>query len=607
MTSYAQVQVGLERLPQGPWIYARLMDERGSHGAEDGSIVEVIDGAGRFCGHGLYNSSSDIRVRMLSRGRRSDLDRPREFLRRRIAAALRLRRRTLRLEEVTDAFRVVHAEGDDLSGLIVDKLGDALVCQYHSLGFWGLQEDVEAILRELLPATSCSTGSPGRPAAARARPGSGPVGGRQADPRYVQEHGVRFLVHPGASHKTGWFCDQRDNRRHLAALARGRHVMDLCCHAGGFSIPAALAGARSVTAADLDEEPLGRAERAAAENAADVTFHHADAFDVLRATVDSKRRPGLLILDPHKLAKGKRDLEAAKVKYRDLNALGIAAAAPGGILATFSCSGALDLPAFAGVVFQAARRAEREVRLLETLGAGPRPSAAPGLRPLQLPQGPRPRRRLRPRTIRRNPTRTVDPPTPFMHTLRSASVTDVSEAFSSPRSRATSALSAPPPDPMTLPLLVTKDMWQEFDDAWAELRSSGGPIDELLPALKLAGEKKRAGRLVPQAREHADALVGAGRAADAALILGATLVAGGNPGEINEDLVKASDAAWSDEEWYPIYREVTGFVEGASDLRKPWKKFAKLIAFTEGSVCSTRAAGARDASPRRARRTTSSR
>ena len=137
---------------------------------------------------------------------------------------------------------------------------------------------------------------------------------------------------------------------------------------------------------------------------------------------------------------------------------------------------------------------------------------------------------------------------------------------------------------MTLPLLVTKDMWQEFDDAWAELRSSGGPIDELLPALKLAGEKKRAGRLVPQAREHADALVGAGRAADAALILGATLVAGGNPGEINQDLVKASDAAWSDEEWYPIYREVTGFVEGASDLRKPWKKFAKLIAFTEGSA-----------------------
>ncbi|MEM8711048.1 MAG: hypothetical protein AAGG01_08855, partial [Planctomycetota bacterium] len=129
MTGYAQVQVALERLPQGPWIYARLMDDPGAaYGdglAEDGSIVEVLDGEGRFCGHGLYNSTSDIRVRMLSRGRRKDLDRPREFLRRQIASALRMRRKLLHLDDVTDAYRVVHAEGDDLSGLIVDKLGDA--------------------------------------------------------------------------------------------------------------------------------------------------------------------------------------------------------------------------------------------------------------------------------------------------------------------------------------------------------------------------------------------------------------------------------------------------------------------------------------------------
>ncbi|MFT6111219.1 MAG: 23S rRNA (cytosine1962-C5)-methyltransferase, partial [Planctomycetota bacterium] len=104
----------------------------GGGSAPDGSIVEVIDGEGRFCGHGLYNSTSDIRVRMLSRAKKSDLDRPREFLRRQIAAALRVRRKLLRLDEVTDAYRVVHAEGDDLPGLIVDKLGDALVCQYHS-------------------------------------------------------------------------------------------------------------------------------------------------------------------------------------------------------------------------------------------------------------------------------------------------------------------------------------------------------------------------------------------------------------------------------------------------------------------------------------------
>ncbi|MEL6431953.1 MAG: RlmI/RlmK family 23S rRNA methyltransferase, partial [Planctomycetota bacterium] len=210
MSDYAQVHLGVERLPAGPWVYGRLMDPGPQ--AEDGSIVEVIDGEGRFCGHGLYNSTSDIRVRMLSRGKRSELARPREFLQRRIAAALRLRRKVLRLDDVTDAYRVVHAEGDDLSGLIVDKLGDALVCQYHSLGFWRLRSDVEACLRELFEGhlvvhrfartARKAEGFPPIPEDGSADPGAE---GDEAAPRYVTEHGVRFLVAPGAGHKTGWF------------------------------------------------------------------------------------------------------------------------------------------------------------------------------------------------------------------------------------------------------------------------------------------------------------------------------------------------------------------------------------------------------------------
>ena len=372
MPPYEQVHLAVDRIPPGPWVYARLTDDYGPDGpvARDGSIVEVIDRAGRFCGHALYNSTSDIRLRMLSRGRRSDLERPRQHLQRLIAAALRLRRRVLGLENVTDAYRIVHAEGDDLSGLIVDKLGDALVCQYHSLGFWELREMVGSILQELLPGHAVlhrfartARGPEGFPEADPGRDGD------EVEPRYIHEFGVRFLVHPGASHKTGWFCDQRDNRRKVADLARGRDVLDLCCHAGGFSIPAALARAHSVRAVDLDEEPLARADQAARENKAEVQVRHADAFDVLREVAGGSRRPGLVILDPHKLAKGTRDLEAAKIKYRDLNALGMAATAPGGLLATFSCSGALDLPGFAGLIFQAARRAERDVRLLETMGA----------------------------------------------------------------------------------------------------------------------------------------------------------------------------------------------------------------------------------------------
>ncbi|MGB0333287.1 MAG: RlmI/RlmK family 23S rRNA methyltransferase, partial [Planctomycetota bacterium] len=113
MPSYEQVRLAVDRIPPGPWVYARLTDDFGPDGpvAGDGSIVEVVDRAGRFCGHALYNSTSDIRLRMLSRGRKSDLDRPRQHLQRLIAAALRLRRRVLGLDQVTDAYRIVHAEG----------------------------------------------------------------------------------------------------------------------------------------------------------------------------------------------------------------------------------------------------------------------------------------------------------------------------------------------------------------------------------------------------------------------------------------------------------------------------------------------------------------
>ena len=302
MPSYAQVHLAVERIPPGPWIYARLTDDAGPGGppAGDGDIVEVVDGAGRFCGHGLYNSTSDIRIRMLSRGRRTDLDRPREFLRRAIAAAVRLRRKVLRLDADCDAYRLVHAEGDDLPGLVVDKLGDALVCQHHALGFWRLRHEVDAVLRELLPGHAVVHRFARTARGAEGFPEDDPGGdGDEVGERYVVEHGVRFLVRPGASHKTGWFCDQRDNRRRIASFAEGRDVLDLCCHAGGFSLPAALSGARSVTAVDLDEEPIERAGRAAAENGVDVTFRHADAFDVLTATTDKAQ--DVLYINTHNI------------------------------------------------------------------------------------------------------------------------------------------------------------------------------------------------------------------------------------------------------------------------------------------------------------------
>ena len=364
--THPAITLDTDRLPQGPWIFGRNVPPVPD--IEDGALVEVLDRSQRFVGHALYNGRSDVRLRMISRGRRHDLDRPREFLLQRLARAARLRRKVLRLPEVTDAWRLAHAEGDDLPGLIVDRFGPCFVCEYHSLGFWRLREEVEGALLGLDPSARVVHRVP--PHAARAE-GFEPPEEPGGEELWITEHGISFPVTPGAGHKTGWFCDQRDNRQRVAALARDRVVLDLCTNAGGFALFAARSGARRVTAVDLDERALERAQRAAARAGLEVELRHEDAFDHLRAAASSSRRPELVVLDPHKLIPGKAQFEAGRVKYLDLNALALAIVAPEGLFATFSCSGALDLSAFLGILFQAARRAGREVQLLDVFGAAP--------------------------------------------------------------------------------------------------------------------------------------------------------------------------------------------------------------------------------------------
>jgi 23S rRNA (cytosine1962-C5)-methyltransferase len=363
-----RIQLDTDDLSRGPWIYARQVLEP-EHEVEPGSLVEIADASGRFIGHGLYNPFSDIRVRVLSRGKKSELDQPRRFLQQRIAAADRLRRRTLRLERSTDAYRVVHAEGDDLPGLIVDRLGEVLVCEYHSLGFYELQDEVAWALGQLYPGFRVLHRVP---TGARRQEGFDPAEEpEEVGVVEVHEHGLRYLLHPGQGHKTGFFCDQRDNRATVAQYCEGAHVLDLCCNTGGFALNAKRAGAAHVRAVDLDEVVLERADSSAAANGLEVDLIHADAFRVMREDLGQGRRSNVVILDPHKLVRGKRMLEEGLAKYLDLNALALGCVQEGGLCATFSCSGAVELSEFAGTVFRAARRAERSIRVLEVLGAAP--------------------------------------------------------------------------------------------------------------------------------------------------------------------------------------------------------------------------------------------
>jgi 23S rRNA (cytosine1962-C5)-methyltransferase len=188
-------------------------------------------------------------------------------------------------------------------------------------------------------------------------------------------------VRPAGGHKTGWFLRPARQPRRVAAFASGRDVLDLFCNAGGFGLACARAGARSVRSVDLDEvvvEPARGARRSSTPSrwrSCTGTRSH-----VLREVEARGERPGLIVVDPHKLVARKQDLELGMRKYLDLNALAISCARPGGLVATFSCSGLVAEPAFVGVLFQAARRAARGVRLLEQFGAAPdhpqRPTSA---------------------------------------------------------------------------------------------------------------------------------------------------------------------------------------------------------------------------------------
>ncbi len=363
-----RIQLDSDDLQRGPWIYARqVRDPEGE--VEPGSLVEIADRSGRFVGHGLYNPFSDIRVRVLSRGKKSELDQPKRFLQQRIAAADRLRRKVLRLESTTDAYRVVHAEGDDLPGLVVDRLGEVLVCEYHALGFYELQDEVAWALGELYPGFRVLHRVP---TGARRQEGFDPAEETEdAGVVEITEHGLRYLLRPGQGHKTGFFCDQRENRARIASLCEGATVLDLCCNTAGFALGAKRAGAQRVRAVDLDEVVLERADASAAANGLEIEFRHADVFRVMREDQAQGTQSGVVVLDPHKLVRGKRNLEEGLAKYLDLNALALGCVRPGGLMATFSCSGAVELADFAGTVFRAARRAERRIRVLEVLGAGP--------------------------------------------------------------------------------------------------------------------------------------------------------------------------------------------------------------------------------------------
>jgi len=358
------IHLKTERRSNHPWIFQKMV-EKPDPRPKPGSVVDIVDREGQFAGRGFYNGHSRIALRVLTQDPDEAVDEA--FFARRIDDAVRLRREVLGLDAVTDAYRLVHSEGDGLSGLVVDRFANTLVIEYFSAGMFRQRDLIRRCLLEHFPDAdlywfaeehvqkqeSFDCGQPTPP-----------------EPTVIHEHGVKFHAAPGTKHKTGFFADQRDNRKLLSELCGGKRVLDLCCNSGGFGIYAkTIGGADEVVGVDLDEEILAIAEKNARINKAKLRFVQADIFHWLR---DSRKDPyDVVILDPAKMTRDREQVIPALKKYLDMNKLAMSAVKPGGLLLTCSCTGLVSEEQFLDMLRRAAFYANRTVQVLKVTGAGP--------------------------------------------------------------------------------------------------------------------------------------------------------------------------------------------------------------------------------------------
>lgn len=357
--------VRLKYFTYHPSVWPRMIGEV-SRDASPGSLVEVIDKEGRHFGSGFWNPRAGMPLRVFDHGAETATE---DFFLQAITRAAALRRDIFKLDATTDTYRAVHADADQLPGMVADKFGSTMSLEITTLAAWQR-------LGSWIPALHAAFDT--KHVHVRVDPELARIEGipslthplsEKTRPIKVRENGVTFEVDPGGGHKTGFFCDQRDNRAKFAAMAKDRSVLDLCCYTGGFSVSAALAGATDVSAVDLDEKAIEMAKRNGNINQTKVKFTHADAFTWARTMIENGRKWDLVICDPPKFIHGRED-QLGHNKYHDLNSLALKMVNPGGLFVTCSCSGMLSADEFERIVISAAQRQNRRLQIFDRTGAG---------------------------------------------------------------------------------------------------------------------------------------------------------------------------------------------------------------------------------------------
>ena len=346
------------------WIYAGYMEEVSGE-MVSGDVVDVMAPNGRFYARGLYNPASKIRVRILTF---NDVPITEQFWRGRLAQAVRLRQRVV---TGTNAYRLIYGEADRLPGLIVDRYDDVLVMQTLSSGMDRRKDLLADLLCQESGATRVYLRNDAKSRRLEGLPVErGFIRGGGATSVGIQEGPAGFLVDIERGQKTGWFCDQRENRLVAARFAAGAEVLEVFAHTGAFGIHAALAGAKLVEGLDVSEEALALARNHAVLNKVDdrCVYRSADAFEEMRKLERAGRRYDLVLLDPPAFARSKQAVPRALAGYKDVNLLGMRLTKPEGFLATSSCSHHVTEQELWTGIRLAARDAKRQVRLLEQRG-----------------------------------------------------------------------------------------------------------------------------------------------------------------------------------------------------------------------------------------------
>jgi 23S rRNA (cytosine1962-C5)-methyltransferase len=353
-------------LQRHPWIFSGALDRvKGS--PANGEVVRVLAADKEFLAYGYFNEKSRVAVRMLEWDETKTIDR--EWYQQKIRTAIASRAHVLRNGD-TNTCRLVFSEADFLPGLIVDRYADFLSLQILSAGIENAKEDIINILREELQPTGIFDKSD---ATARTHEDLEVANGLlwgENPPEFleVKENGILYHINIAGGQKSGFYCDQRDNRQILAAYTPGKTVLDCFSYSGGFSLNSLKAGATHVTSVDSSALALETLQQNIDLNGFDKaqsTVVQSDVNKQLRTLKEEGKKFDVIVLDPPKYAPSRSALDRAARAYKDLNRLGMGLLESGGLLATFSCSGAVDIETFKQIIAWAALDAGKEIQIVK--------------------------------------------------------------------------------------------------------------------------------------------------------------------------------------------------------------------------------------------------